>query len=228
MPVQILGEENTCGSFDYDGTLAEWPLLVQNFIQAGEILRLPAEPVIRHIGLVRKGARLPLDLDNTPFMVWPELEGDPNRHARFVKEFHAIEIKAPYRMIEGALATLEWLNSRGVGLFLSTSNKELTIWEKLRAIGIPPSIFRAVVTRDGAYVKPHPQAIVPILRQFGYEPEQCFHIGDSLDDIKFALDSGMQFIGVLTGVLDEEGFRQHGVEESRILPSVAGLWKLAA
>ncbi len=211
------------GSFDFDGTLVKLGRLRKNFMRAMEIVGMPVETLDRYIAMVRKGARLPVDLYYTPILLDPDLARDKTRHELFINTFHSLELRTPYESVEGAHAVLEKFDAAGVKKVIWSANRLITMVDKMKSAGFLFSSFAYVITNDGPYVKPHPRAILPILDELGLEPSDGFHVGDSLTDIEGGRASGLEFFGVLTGMLDRDGFHEHDVDDDHILDSVADL-----
>lgn len=73
---------------------------------------------------------------------------------------------------------------------------------------------------ESEHKKPDPRVFIKALAHFDIQPLQAVYIGDELKDFYAARDSGMQFIGVETGMATREEFKSAGAYS---VPSITAL-----
>ena len=76
------------------------------------------------------------------------------------------------------LKLLEELRMRGLKLACHTNASRALAEKVLGALGIPPSIFDAIVTCDDAEPKPMLEGYLKIVEALGLRPEEILYIGD--------------------------------------------------
>jgi len=92
-----------------------------------------------------------------------------------------VEKLAPERFIAARpelLKLLEELRMRGLKLACHTNASRALAEKVLRALGIPPGIFDAIVTCDDAEPKPMREGYLKIVEALGLRPEEILYIGD--------------------------------------------------
>lgn len=111
----------------------------------------------------------------------------------------AVEAFAPlyvaameFRTIPGVVAALRALRRRGLELAV-VANFDLTLRDRLEALGLQ-SWFSAVVTpADAGVAKPDPGIFELALERLGASPKRALHVGDGAVDEDGARAAGMQF-----------------------------------
>lgn len=74
-------------------------------------------------------------------------------------------------------------------------------------------VFDLIVgQQDGLNIKPAPDSVNLILKNFGIEKKDAVYIGDSDVDIQTAINSQLDFIGVDWGFRGREFLEQHGAK----------------
>ena len=66
--------------------------------------------------------------------------------------------------------------------------------------------------------KPSPKQIEYISKE--YNPNKITYIGDNCRDYEFALNSGINFLGVLTGIEERIDFLNAGLQENHIFKDI--------
>lgn len=120
----------------------------------------------------------------------------------------------PKKVLPGVTQTLNLLHSQGytLGIISSTSLRTL---EYDLANAQFKKIFDYIQTQeDTLYHKPDRRVFEPTLewlRARDIYPESVLYVGDGLHDMKAAQGAGFQFIGVESGLVDANMFRDAGV-----------------
>lgn len=99
--------------------------------------------------------------------------------------------------IPGARAALDWLQARGVDLFLSSSTPTQPL-RRLVALRSLSGYFRAIHGAPGSKL----EALHAIREQDGVEAAQMLVVGDGEDDRSAALAFGCPFVAVVRGAAD--------------------------
>jgi phosphoglycolate phosphatase-like HAD superfamily hydrolase len=80
-------------------------------------------------------------------------------------------------------------------------------------LNIPEQLFDYIQTEDDTiYHKPDSRVFEPALKWLTKEkiqPGEVIYVGDSLNDMRAAIDAGLQFLGVQTGLTSLEEFQQN-------------------
>jgi HAD superfamily hydrolase (TIGR01549 family) len=116
-----------------------------------------------------------------------DLLKDLNRLSKTEKEkhlsvIHRYEKEASNNIIlqDGVVESISMLKSRGIKLAILTRNSKESTELVLNKMGID---FDTVLTRDFPYVKPAPEPIYHILKEWNLEKSHLIIVGDNRDDI---------------------------------------------
>jgi HAD superfamily hydrolase (TIGR01549 family) len=120
----------------------------------------------------------------------------------------------------GAIDAVQTLVGRGIRLGLVTDNGRACVPVALRAIGLDPGVFAAVVTRDDvALPKPDPAGLLACARALGVRAEEStWYVGDHPKDVSAARAasaelSGLRVAAVRGGWATELELRTAGADE---------------
>jgi HAD superfamily hydrolase (TIGR01509 family) len=182
--------------FDLDGTLIDtvyahvfaWQ---RAFAEAG--LAIDGWRIHRRIGmsggLFARGAARELGhaIDETAA---EELQ---RRHGELFRQF-----LPERRPLPGAVELLESLRQRQIAYGIATSGRRPEIDRSLEALGVGPDVV--VVERgDVARAKPEPDLFLACLERLGFEPQDCYVVGDAVWDQLAARRAGILSVGLLSG-----------------------------
>jgi len=207
--------------FDFDGTLA---VLNIDF----SYMRERVFDLTKHFGVGGESIkeRYLLEIIDE---VYQSLKGkDPSRAAEFYQKAHQIlyevELKAAEesKLLTGVEATLKSLRKMGMKVGIITRNCEDAVRKVFPQIDDYCDVF---ISRDSVKkVKPHPDHLTSAMKALGVQGEEAVMIGDHIIDVQAGKRVGMRTIGVLTGRITEEEFKQAGADT--ILEDVSELCSL--
>lgn len=104
---------------------------------------------------------------------------------------------------------LKQLTSKGIKLGLLTSSWKYALMP-LEQEGLLP-YFSVVITKEDGYpAKPKPDGLIACLEQIDAKPSESIIVGDSPVDIKAGKATGVQTIGVMSGIADRATLAAEG------------------
>lgn len=131
-------------------------------------------------------------------------------HAGYVKLSHLF----PVELQEDTLHLFDQLHAAGKKLGIVTATAREIVMRDLTLIDFPFARLHKIQTSDDTLVhKPDPRVFEPMmqaLRQVRAH-EEVLYVGDALTDYYAARDAGLRFVGVTTGLITAEQFRDAGV-----------------
>jgi phosphoglycolate phosphatase len=108
------------------------------------------------------------------------------------------------RPYDGVPLMLDALTERGLKMAI-LSNKKHQFTKQMVKVFFSKWTFLAVAgQREKVPTKPHPDAALEIVKQFGIMPEEFLYLGDSAVDMKTAVATGMFPVGALWGFRTRE------------------------
>ncbi len=120
----------------------------------------------------------------------------------------------PKVLFDHSIGVVERIRAKNkiVGLITATSRFALNF--DLEDLGIPSNLFDYTQASDESiYHKPDPRVFGPALswlKRFNIQAHETLYVGDGIKDFKAASEAGLQFIGVETGLVSIEQFREVG------------------
>lgn len=130
------------------------------------------------------------------------------------EHIYAVNADFPKRLYDETLGVLEHLRASEKIVGLVTAHRRIGLDHDFELLGMSPSLFDYIQTSDDTKRhKPDPEVFRPtlaFLRRFNILPEQTVYVGDGMLDMQAAIGAGMGFIGVETGLVSAEQFRQAG------------------
>ena len=118
---------------------------------------------------------------------------------RRVLEAYVKKAEQSLRPFEGVPAMLGAVHALGVKMAVGSSADKVKVRANIRALGIPPGIFQAVVTgEEVARKKPAPDVFLAAAEKLGMPPSACVVIEDATNGIRAAKNAGMRSVAVLT------------------------------
>jgi phosphoglycolate phosphatase len=181
--------------FDWDGTLCDSiEHIVSAMREAAVELGMeppPAEDVrdIVGLGLPQALARLFPATDDA---------GRGELALAYSRHFASPQ-RAPARLFEGAMDTLEGLRARGIELAVATGKSRRGLDRVLDSMGLA-DFFEATRCADEALSKPHPRMLHEIMAARGKSAEEALMVGDSEYDMAMAEQAGVRSVAVSFGV----------------------------
>lgn len=172
----------------------------------------------RHFARERYGLELDSDEFRShwgkPFHVFLEsLYGHVDTIDRVHDEYVKLSHLFPVELQEDTLHTLDRLHSANRKLGIVTATAREVVMRDLTPAGFPFERLHKLQTSDDTLVhKPDPNVFEPILaalRDAGIAGE-IMYVGDALTDYYAARDAGLRFVGVTTGLVSAEQFRDAG------------------
>jgi phosphoglycolate phosphatase len=127
------------------------------------------------------------------------------------------------RLIEGAPETLKRLKSAGVKIGILTRSCRKYTDEILLKTGLSEFVDYVEARDDCANPKPDPTQMHLLMQKMKVKPDETIMVGDHPVDSLCARNSGVRFVGVLTGSWDAERTAQLG---QTVIPSVKDLPRL--
>jgi HAD superfamily hydrolase (TIGR01509 family) len=108
-------------------------------------------------------------------------------------------IKGRLEPLPGARELVELCAGRGLKLALATSADKIKMTANLDEIGIPVSVFHAVVTGlDVEKRKPSPEIYIKAAGKIGLPPDECLVVEDAVSGVKAARAAGCKCLAVTT------------------------------
>ena len=196
--------------FDFDDTLIHsGQSVVECVLRVADKLSLH-KPSVDDI---RRLMGIPL----VPFVkaLWPQVDGEEVLQA-YLDNYK----KDSLVKVEGTSETLNGLRNLGFRLHILSSKRTVNLLDHMKHIGIESNLFTSIIGGEAVlYNKPDGRVFNGFLEK--YDVNEIVYVGDSLHDLEAALNAGMKFIAVLTGIISKEEFVNAGAEV--IVDSVCGL-----
>jgi beta-phosphoglucomutase len=106
-------------------------------------------------------------------------------------------IKGALQPVAGAPAFLHDLRAAGLRLALATGSDRPKLEGNLAAIGVPESIFEAVVSAEQiTRKKPDPETFLHAIERLGLPPEQCLVVEDAVNGVRAGRAAGCEVLGI--------------------------------
>ncbi len=204
--------------FDFDGTLAV--LNIDFSLMRNEVFRL-----IHQLGVRDDSIREQYLLEIIDEVHSILREKDPSRANVFYERahqiLHEVEMVAAGqgRLIEGGEKVLKALRQKGVKVGIITRNCEEAVRKVFPDIDDYCDVF---ISRDSVRkVKPHPDHLYAAMNALGVLEKEAIMVGDHTIDIQAGKRVGMMTIGVLTGRIGKDKFKEAGADY--ILDDITGI-----
>ena len=129
--------------------------------------------------------------------------------------------------IDGAIEVLDFFHRQHYYIGLITNRDRHSLERRIRLAGIPVDYFDYIQPIENATApKPDPRVfdyVLHLIRNQEINGGPIFYVGDTPTDFYATRETGIQFIGVLTGPTSREKFLEIGVQEKNIIPSIKNL-----
>lgn len=134
--------------------------------------------------------------------------------------------KFPKLLFKNTLETLNALRKSGKKIGIVSSTTRWSLQHDFLTLNIPDQLFDYLQTEeDTPFHKPNPSVFDPFLKWLDKEkiqPNEVLYVGDHLNDMVAAQKAGFSFVGVGTGLISVEEFKQHHVDA---VPQLAHILK---
>lgn len=221
--MHILGFPIELVILDVDGVILDiLGKLRVNLEKAASHFKLPLEPIAKNLKEIGEGkVRIKGNAYDSARMLWPDLT--EAKIIEFVSYFYEIERRCPYKLIDGALDVIILLRSHNITLALATNNPMKSLLWRLEAVGIDPSWFSVIVTKD--HRNSRSKTLDPIFEHIDIAHERALYIGDLQIDWDIARKASVLFFAVLSGGVPREAFLAEGVPVTHIFDRLADIIK---
>jgi len=130
----------------------------------------------------------------------------------------------PKHVFPESAAVLRRIHAAGKLVGIITATNRFSFEHDLTLHNMPrESIDYTQTADDTPFHKPDPRVFNPAiawLEEQSVTPNQVVYIGDGLHDMHASLGAGFNFLGVETGLVTAEQFKEHGAKS---IPSIANL-----
>ena len=120
----------------------------------------------------------------------------------------------PKPIFPESIPTLRRLHAAGKVIGIITATLRFSFKHDLDLHNVPRNIIDYTQTADDTnFHKPDPRVFDPAklwLAERSIEPSETIYVGDGLKDMKAALGAGFRFLGVESGLVTADEFRQNG------------------
>ncbi|MEK6951265.1 MAG: HAD family hydrolase [Nanoarchaeota archaeon] len=107
-----------------------------------------------------------------------------------------------FKVIPEVVEGLKILKQKGKKLAVLTAFERQEADFFLEQMGLR-EYFDVVLCTEGAIEpRPHPHGLFVVMSHLGLPPEECFYVGDTMLDVRFARNAGVKVICVKTGAQD--------------------------
>lgn len=185
--------------FDWDGTLfnsIEW--IVDCIQRAASVCdcAVPSATAARSvIGLSLEGAMAEL---------FPGVRGPTARElVEAYRSFYCARAIGEADLFAGVHDMLDVLRERGYLLAIATGKTRAGLMHALAATSTR-TLFDTIRSADETASKPDPEMLVQITAELAVPPERTLMIGDSVHDLRMAMNAGMEAIAVSCGANTRE------------------------
>lgn len=143
------------------------------------------------------------------------LKKHPNADFEKVKNgymnYYGAWCKNKTKPYSNTIETLKFLKSQGYKLAL-LSNKPQRDTDATIAHFFPDLFDKAYGARENIKIKPDPEAVYSIIKEFAIDKENVLYVGDSDIDVKTAMNANIKSIICTYGYRTKEELEQYGVE----------------
>ena len=184
-------------------------------------------PVIQNVA-TRMNLRVPDDDEINKLWGMPlglflqELWDDVNVD-EFKRLYYSLIEKETFCEINGTKETLYTLRRHYI-LGVLTTKPEYLMYDNFKCAGFDLDIFKFLHGAEHSpHRKPDPKVFDKSLEILNLSPENVLYVGDSMFDLKAAVDAGINFVAVETGFYKEKDFIGKGLESENVIASVKQL-----
>ena len=203
--------------FDMDGTLVDTIKSIAYFANnALNKYGLPSIETEKYKKLVGNGARVLVErmVETVGADMAKVDEVFPEYNTTYDNDF--LYLTEAY---EGVCDMLADLKKLGVKTAILSNKPDVTAKKVSDALFKEGLIDVCYGARDGIALKPDPEGVFEILKEFNVTRDECLYIGDTATDIKTAKNAELESIGVLWGFRDFDELQGAGADHIIAHPS---------
>ena len=116
------------------------------------------------------------------------------------------------------------LHAKGITLAVLSLKSSDQIWRPLERAGVDKYIDSVISPDEVAAHKPEPDGIFYLSEKTGIALSDILYVGDSVTDMKTAINAGVDFAAVCTGAITAEAFADMGAK--MIYPTFADMCRV--
>lgn len=113
-------------------------------------------------------------------------------------------------LYSGVAEGLAALHAKGIVLAVLSLKSSDQIWRPLERAGVDKYIYSVISPDEVAAHKPEPDGIFYLSEKTGIALCDILYVGDSVTDMKTAINAGVDFAAVCTGAVPPESFAEMG------------------
>ena len=205
--------------FDWDGTLMDSiGRIVSSLQKAAQTLALPI-PCDHSAKSI-----IGLSLTEAANVLFPDCSQDQHEQLaiHYKKQFRELN-DTPMPLFDDTEALLKLLQSQQRLLAVATGKARAGLEHVFEESQVG-HYFHDSICSDEALSKPNPSMLNMLLQRLNVKPEQALMIGDSIHDLKMAVNAGVDSIGVTLGVADRATLAQY--QPKHIVDNMKELYQL--
>lgn len=196
--------------FDMDGTLVDTIKSISYFAnRALNLYSLPSIEADAYKLMVGNGAVTLVD------RMIARVGGNAEQRDKVLEEYNTTydnDFLYLTEAYEGVCEMLSKLKELGVKNAILSNKPNVTAVKVADALFEKGLIDVCYGGRDNIALKPDPEAVFGIMKEFGVSKEECLYIGDTATDIKTAKNAELTSIGVLWGFRDRAELEGAGAD----------------
>jgi beta-phosphoglucomutase len=130
-----------------------------------------------------------------------DVQKDKARTYEIYKEI----VRGRLTVLPGVFEFIDKCRGLGLSMAIASSADEIKVMTNLNEIGLPPSLFGAVI--HGQHVvrkKPFPDIFIRAADEINLRPQQCLVIEDAVSGVKAAKDAGCRCLALTTSFNEDQ------------------------
>jgi 2-haloalkanoic acid dehalogenase type II len=117
---------------------------------------------------------------------------DDNALARLARDAHRRHARDVARLFEDVHEVFSWIWGAGLPLALVTNGASDSQRDALRSLGIEQQFAAVIISGEVGIAKPDPRIFAAAINKLGVQPEDVWHVGDSVEtDVMGAKAAGL-------------------------------------
>ncbi len=138
--------------------------------------------------------------------------------------YSAETMREKTELYPGVAEGLADLHAKGILLSVLSLKASDQIWRPLERAGVDKYIDSVIGPDEVAAHKPEPDGIFYLSKNTGIALDDILYVGDSVTDMKTAVNAGVDFAAVCTGAITAEAFADMGAK--MIYPTFADMCRV--
>ena len=192
--------------FDWDGTLYNSiPSIVLAMKFASNILNINIPSGTNSSNVYKNIIGLRLDIGIKK--IFPFL--NENQVLQYEDNFkkYLYESEQP-KLFDNTEKVLIWLRDNNYSISIATGKGRIGLNRDLKSLNIG-NLFSSTKCADESNSKPHPKMLIDIINELNFNKEETIMIGDSIYDMEFANNAGIDVLGVTYGSHKKEQLNKY-------------------